>query len=172
MRTLGHDCLRNEGGEAAFIDIPSDHFVRLQIAGTNCIALLVEAADVRTLCGQTALFAITDPDQPLTTARIVRHFHQPEDLGSFEGYLAESNHREIYAKVIDNVKEIPHSLLIVRAIEWVKSRGGLQAYDSSLICRQALATARRDLDHEREMVRTLGELLAGAPRNKKTEPIV
>jgi hypothetical protein len=91
----------------------------------------------------------------------VRRFHQPEDLGSFEGYLAESNHREIYAKVIENVKEVPHSLLIVRSIEWVKSRGGLEAYDSDLICRQALAKTRRDIERDRTTLQTVAAVLSG-----------
>jgi hypothetical protein len=96
------------GPSAAFFGIPAGRFARLKTPSGDCIALLIDAIDVWALDGRQALLALTDPEEPVAVTGIaVCRSHEPEDLGTFESYLGQGEHREIYARLIEKYERSP-----------------------------------------------------------------
>jgi hypothetical protein len=140
-------------------NFPVGHFARLAFLGRNVIAMTVDAS-VRDPRGRTVPYFIDDPEHPeLAQPLLLRH--TPVDLGCFEDIVNTPANKPLYFALLTASEELPHTLFLVTAMEWIKRRGGLpeDAGARRALARQALSVVTGSLQERRDELSAVMKIL-------------
>lgn len=95
--------------------------------------------DAKTKQDVFASYFWDDPEEPVNIKPLMMEYG-PVDIGDYASVITSPQNVAAYEAIIDiSTETMPDPLYVVRAIYWIRRCGGINAYDSKLMAKQAIA---------------------------------